>query len=503
MNALWVRLTVAFTAATLVSIAVVALVANSQVSTDFRQFYMHTQAQQSGLVEQLGQYYGRNGGWKGVESAFAGAGAGQGQGMGQGMGMMYGAPGYVLLDAGRSTVYSTTGNGNGGNSTLPTQAELDDALPITWQGQTVGYLVVHSPGRSDMGMSAPAEQFLGQVNTSLWQAALFAVALAVVLGLLIARGLAAPLQRLAAAARRISGGKLDLRVSTGGPIGGTREVADLALAFNDMAQDLHEAEQLRRNMVADIAHELRTPLTVLQGNLQAILDGVYPLDRNEIAAIHDETLMLSRLVGDLHELAQAEAGTLKLDIQPVDIKALVENVVALFQETAARKDIDLEADIPEQGVTALADADRTRQVVHNLLANALQHTAAGGRIMVKVARSRPQGRETPQRPEHERGATLPIDTVEVSVADTGVGIPAEELTHVFDRFWRADRSRSRERGGSGLGLAIARYLVEGQGGRIDVESEVGKGSRFRFSIPAAKSEVPAVVQSARTAHGVS
>src|SRR6476469_6332780 len=162
MNALWVRLTIAFTAATLVSIAVVALVANSQVSTDFRQFYMHTQVQQSGLMEQLGQYYGRNGGWKGVESAFAGAGAGQGQGMGQGMGMMYGAPGYVLLDDSRSTVYST---GNGGNSTPPTQAELNDALPITWQGQTVGYLVVNSPGRNDMGMSAPAEQFLAQVNT--------------------------------------------------------------------------------------------------------------------------------------------------------------------------------------------------------------------------------------------------------------------------------------------------------------------------------------------------
>ena len=146
---------------------------------------------------------------------------------------------------------------------------------------------------------------------------------------------------------------------------------------------------------------------------------------------------------------------------------------------------------------ALADADRTRQVVHNLLANALQHTPTGGSIMVKVAHSRMRGTPMQQRPEHDKGDTIPIDAVEVSVADTGVGLSAEELPHVFDRFWRADRSRSRERGGSGLGLAIARYLVEGQGGRIEVESEVGKGSRFRFSLPAAKSSAPVALPSAR------
>ena len=227
------------------------------------------------------------------------------------------------------------------------------------------------------------------------------------LGLLIARGLAAPLHRLAAAARRISGGKLDLRVSTGGPIGGTARWPALPWRSTTWRKTCSEAEQLRRNMVADIAHELRTPLTVLQGNLQAILDGVYPLDRSEIAAIHDETLMLSRLVGDLHELAQAEAGTLKLDMQPIDIAALVENVVALFQEAAARKEITLEIDIPARarGHGSCADADRTRQVVHNLLANALQHTPAGGRIMVKVARGCTGA--TCQRQEHDKGGYHP------------------------------------------------------------------------------------------------
>ncbi len=510
MNTLWVRLTVAFTSATLVSIVTVALVTNSQVSADFRRFYMHSQVQQSGLVERLGEYYGNTGSWNGVEAVLAGTGQGtgtgqgagrgagqgmgqgQGQGQGQGMGMMYGAPGYTLLDAGRSVVYSTTGTGTG-NAAHISQADLDDALPIAWQGQTVGYLALDSPGRDDMGMSAPAQLFLTQVNTSLWQAALFAVALALVLGLLMARGLSAPLDRLSTAARRIARGDLDQRVSAAGPIGGTREVAGLALAFNDMAQNLRQAEQLRRNMVADIAHELRTPLTVLQGNLQAILDGVYPLDKNEIAAIHEETLILSRLVGDLHELSQAEAGQLKLDMQPTDIAPLVESVVAMFREAAADKQIALEIDVPghnermESRLFAVADADRTRQIVHNLLANALQHTPPGGRIVVRVARGDVSRVDVPQKVGPSLDTLDSADAIKVSVLDTGVGMSAEELPHVFDRFWRADRSRSRERGGSGLGLAIARYLVEGQGGQIGAESEIGKGSCFWFSLPSVKS----------------
>jgi two-component system OmpR family sensor kinase/two-component system sensor histidine kinase BaeS len=338
-----------------------------------------------------------------------------------------------------------------------------------------------------MAMSAAADLFLGQVNTALWQAALLAVALALVLGFLMARGLSAPLDRLAAAARRIAGGNLDLRVSTAGPIGGTREVAGLALAFNDMALNLQRAEQLRRDMVADIAHELRTPLTVLQGNLQAILDGVYPLDKSEVAAIHQETLVLSRLVGDLHELAQAEAGQLKLDVQPTDITALVKSVVCLFEEAASGQQIALEVDIPDRPLVALADADRTRQVIHNLLVNALQHTPSGGKITVQVARLRAEVVGGLGGPSVEQAHVPPGDSVQVSVLDTGSGLSPEDMPRVFDRLWRADRSRSRKRGGSGLGLAIARYLVEGQGGRIGVESQVGKGSYFWFTLPAVNS----------------
>ncbi|MCZ7568324.1 MAG: ATP-binding protein [Ardenticatenaceae bacterium] len=295
------------------------------------------------------------------------------------------------------------------------------------------------------------------------------------LGLAIARGVSAPLRRLAIAARRISKGELDQRV----PVGGTEEIVDLAQAFNEMAGSLQQAARLRRNLVADIAHELRTPLSVLQGNLQAILDDVYPLEKSEVATIYDETLILSRLVSDLHELAQAEAGQLSLNIRPVEIGPVVERVVALFEEPAAEKGTALTLALPSDLPPVRADPDRTRQVIYNLLANALRHTPAGSQVAIQVEWPRPLDEASSSHPPamRQRPAAL-----RVSVIDTGPGIPAQDLPHVFDRFWRADQARVRENGGAGLGLAIAKQLVEAQGGQIGVQSEVGRGSQFWFTL---------------------
>jgi two-component system OmpR family sensor kinase/two-component system sensor histidine kinase BaeS len=469
MRRLWVQLTLAFGLVTVAGVLVVALLANRQVSGDFRQFLAQSQLQGSPLLAELAEYYGAHSAWDGVADVFGTMPSGA-EG---GRGMRRGAPTFVLADAGGQVVYDGAGDQP---SRIATQ-DLDTAAPIRWQNRTVGYLLVRGgPGQSDLPMAA--QRYLAQVNMALLQAGLLAGVLGLALGLLIARNLAAPLGRLAAAARQMARGRLDARV----PIAGATEVADVARAFNEMATNLQSAEQQRQNMIADIAHELRTPLTVVQGNLRAILDDVYPLDKAEVATIYDETLMLSRLIGDLRELAQAEAGQLNLAPHPTDIAALVAAAVAPFAAQAAEREVALTVDVPRDLPPMQADPDRVRQVLHNLLANALRHTPAGGTITLR-ARTEVRGLRT-ESPEHQASALSPQSSVLITVVDTGAGIDAGDLPYVFDRFWRADRSRSRDQGGSGLGLAIAKQLVEAQGGQIGVESTIGHGSRFWFTLPA-------------------
>lgn len=486
MNKLWVRLALAFGAVTIIGIIVAGVLANRQVDVQFRRFVARDQIVNSPMVTALADYYAQQGSWAGVENLFDGPG--RGDAMGHGMGMRRGMPQLILADTSARIIFDQGDSRRGSRLSQPEQVE---AVPIVSQGQPVGYLLVSLPGTSDL--SGPAQNFLRQFNLSLWQAGLIAGGVGVLLGLAIARGLTAPLGRLATAARRISQGDLNQRV----PVSGSAEVADLARAFNEMTAGLQQAETLRRNMVADIAHELRTPLTVMQGNLQAILDDVYPLEKAEIAAVYDETLILSRLVNDLRELAQAEAGQLSLNLQPVDLAPLVERAANLFEELTRDKGITLRVTLPPDLPPVQADSDRVRQVLHNLLANALRHTPAGGEIGIVVEKEQggsPYGRLRTGAGEPGEGVSSSggqwsvvggRDVIRVTVTDTGPGIAPEDLPHIFNRFWRAEKARSREHGGSGLGLAIAKQLVEAQGGHIGVESEgvPGRGSRFWFTLP--------------------
>lgn len=474
MNKLWVRLALAFGVVTAIAIIIAALLANRQVSTEFRLFVMHDQMRSS-QGPLLIEYYAANGSWSGVEAVIDSTPR-QG-GMGMGHGMQLGRPNLVLADATGQVIYSRS------DETGLTQLnakEIAEAIPLEWQGQLIGYLQASPPGQTEL--TGPAQAFLNQINRSLLQAGLIAGILGVLIGVVIAWRLSAPLGRLATAARHISQGELDQRV----PIKGTDELTDLAQAFNEMAAYLQEAETLRRNLVADVAHELRTPLSVIQGNLRAILDDIYPLDKEEIASIYDETLILNRLISDLRELAQAEAGQLSLNIQPTALSPIIEATTDLFTELSREKGIELNVTLPQNLPDVLIDPDRTRQILQNLLFNALRHTPAGGRIDVRV-------KPSPLSPHlNKQGDTPLIDANEdtfilVTVTDSGPGIPEYDLAHVFDRFWRADKSRSREQGGLGLGLAIARQLVEAQEGQIGVESEgiPGRGSCFWFTLPVA------------------
>lgn len=282
-------------------------------------------------------------------------------------------------------------------------------------------------------------------------------------GVLLSRWLAAPLQNLEKGAQAIAEKELSHRV----PIEGSREIQTLACSFNQMAAQLETAESLRQNLLADVAHELRHPVHILKGNLQAILDDIYPLNKKEIAHLVDQTNHLSALINDLHELAQAEAQQLPMHKQPTDIAQLVKDVTAVFKPGAAAKAVDLQVELLGTIPTLDVDASRMRQVLHNLLDNALSHTPGNDRIRITVE-------------QKETG-------LQIEVADTGAGIAAEDLPHIFDRFYRADSARSRERGSAGLGLAVARAIIQAHDGTITAASPgPGQGSIFTFTIPETK-----------------
>ncbi len=278
-------------------------------------------------------------------------------------------------------------------------------------------------------------------------------------GILIGSLTSAPITRIAKAARRIGEGELGVRV----PVRGSQETRELAETFNKMAAELQHAETLRNNLMADVAHELRTPLTVLEGNLRAALDRVIPLDDAEVANLYGQTRHLIRLVNDLRELSLAESGQLQLDKIPVDLKSLVTETLQALEPLTAEKGVTLIDEIPALP-EVLIDPFRIRQVLFNLLSNALRHTPAGGKISLRGG--------------IDAGAVL------LTVQDNGEGLEPGQLRAVFDRFYRADKSRSRETGGTGLGLAIVKAILEAHGGQIEAHS-AGKnqGSQFTIRLP--------------------
>jgi signal transduction histidine kinase len=302
-------------------------------------------------------------------------------------------------------------------------------------------------------------------TTYITQTIVIAGVLSIAVGAWLSRGLTAPLQELEEGAEAIAAQQLSYRV----PVSGSQEIRSVALAFNQMASQLEEAETLRRNLLADVAHELRNPLHVLQGNLQAILDDVYPLDKAEIARLTDQTTQLTRMVHDLHELAQAEAHQLPLERQEINLAALVRDSAESFRPLARQRHIDLRVELLGKHPYANVDAARIQQVLSNLLANAVRHTPDGGRITVVVSGS---------------AESAPNPTAQITVADSGGGIAPDALPHVFNRFYRTDSARAREHGGSGLGLAIAKAIVEAHGGTIAAASPgIDQGSTLTVQLP--------------------
>jgi signal transduction histidine kinase len=326
-------------------------------------------------------------------------------------------------------------------------------------GREVGILTILPPPPAEL--LEEEKQFVGSVNRWLVGAVAIAGALAFALALALSRRILGPVHRLTNAAQRLSTGDLSQRVQ----VESRDEIGQLGLAFNGMADGLARLEQLRHNMVGDVAHELRTPLTNIRGQLEAVQDGLTAPTPELVDSLHEEILLLSRLVDDLQELAVAEAGQLRFERQSVDVAQAVEAAVrgsggAALERSARQIGIEIAPNLPR----VEADPGRLAQILRNLIANATAHTSASGRIVIGV---------------RQRGAF-----VEVEVRDDGEGIAPEHLPLVFERFYRADLSRGRATGGAGLGLAIVRQLVRAHGGDVRVESEPGAGAAFFFTLPA-------------------
>ena len=314
------------------------------------------------------------------------------------------------------------------------------------------------------GAGVMAELFIGFRNgvfEALAWAMLAAVFVAMLISLLFSRRILRPLRDMMQASQRVADGHYDERVIESG----ADELGQLAARFNQMAEKLHQVESMRRQLIGDVSHELRTPLTAIKGSMEGLMDGVLPATDETYQQIHQEADRLNRLVDDLQELSRVEAGAYELDLQPVQIATVIETVAKRFRGQFETRRIKLNLNLPADLPPILADEHRILQVLTNLTGNALQYTPEGGTVTISAARLG--------------------SMVEITVRDTGAGIAPEHLSHLFDRFYRVDKSRSRAAGGgSGIGLTIAKYLVEAHGGEIRVESEgKAEGSAFTFTLP--------------------
>ena len=482
MRSLWLKLMSAFLLVVLIGGGIDTYLVSRSTRTQFSQYIdQNGRAFAQQLAPTLAQYYTRQGNWQGVENLLNNPwggvmmndgmgmmgegdwGSWQGMdGMGMGNNMMGNANNpwsmmglRILVADAQGTIVADSAAQDVGKTL--SSADIAVGEPILVGNQQVGTVLPLYAGTT---VPNSANDFVTSINHSTWLAGGIAALVALVLGSVLFFQIVSPVQQITSAAQKIAAGDLSQRI----PTQSQDEIGTLANSFNQMADSLAKHEELRRNLIADVAHELRTPLTVIQGNLEAMLDGVLPASPQEIATLRDETALLARLVSDLRLLSLAEAGQLKLERVEIDPTELIAQAVEPFRLQAQSSQIELTLEIASNLPFINVDADRIAQVIRNLLNNALRHTPAGGRITLTCRK------ETTQ-------------SLLFTVSDTGEGISADDLPFVFDRFYRADKSRSRASGGSGIGLAIAKQLVEAHGGKVWAESQPGRGAIFGFTLP--------------------
>lgn len=449
MNRLWVRLSLYFSLFILCGIIIVTLLPRLLLNRNVNEVITQTR---DGVLSELDTFYREHGDWTGVSSLLHSYDIIIPRGLGTEPVAL------VFADADGTIIYDGTNQREKKELSISDRAK---AFPIQVDGEIRGYLVIQKmvfifPFRNDPNL------LLVSFLNGLILFALLIGGLGMLAGIIVSRQLTAPLRELAETVRTFRQPFSSKRA----PVKGTIEVREVATAFNQMAEALAETERLRRNLVGDVAHELRTPLTVLQANIQAILDDLYPLNKTEMHNLQVQTDLLRRLVNDLHELAQAEAHQLPLHIMQTNMNDFVQSLVEHFNAVTQAEGVTLMAKTPTVPVITPVDPDRMAQVLQNLIQNAVNHTAQGGQITVTLFAN--------------------AQNIRLEVWDNGRGISLDDQKRIFERFYRTDETRSRATGGAGLGLPISKAIVEMHRGTIHVSSDglAGHGTTFTVTLPA-------------------
>lgn len=452
-TSLTVKLMAAFLAVSLIGVALVAIFSRLITEREFDRF--RQEQARNDFIAQATAYYQVNNSWAGLDQAlnqfplFSPLPAQPGDPL-----QPPPRPRFAL--ANRDNIVVLADGPYRLNDRVPPNL-IEQGIPLEVNGQRVGTVLIDTtrPPREPL-----EEQYLVRTNQAVIIAAIGAAIIALGVGIFLTRTLTRSLRELTTATLAMGQGKLTQTV----PVRSQDELGQLAQAFNRMSADLARANQLRRQMTADIAHDLRTPLAVISGYLEAMREGDLTPTPARLEAIYTEAQHLKHLVTDLRTLSLADAGELPLNKQPVSVPVLLERVAAAHTYQAEQQQITLAVQVKDKVPEIQADPERLVQVLGNLVSNGLRYTPAGGQIIL--------------------AAQAQAGQVRLQVRDTGQGIAPAELPHIFHRFYRADKSRQQTEGESGLGLAIAKAIVEAHGGVISAESQLGQGTTFTIILPA-------------------
>ena len=453
-----IRLLLSFISVSLISIVSVVFIFNQQTATEVSNFIRRGVGWDGQAnIEVLENYYRTNRNWQGVEVILSTRNRRMGQmpfnGMGEGKSEGILGVRLRLADSTGEVLIDTR---NPSPQERLSDVEIEAAVPLHLDEEIVGYL--HSEFTPEF-QNRNMRPLFERLNHAALIAGVVAVSLSIILALVLSYGLLYPINALIKAASQMGGGDLNQRVS----VKGWGELDKLSLTFNLMAESLQLAEERRRHQTADIAHELRTPLAVQRAQLEAMLDGIYDFSTENIQSVLAQNRLLTRLVEDLRILTLADSGELYLERVEADFIALVRRVVNQFMPQAEARKISISIIGGESCPHPKIDTDRIAQVLGNLLSNALRYTPEGGQIRLICSHS--------------------YKDITLMVHDSGIGIAPEALPHIFERFYRGDRSRSRSEGGSGLGLTIARKIIRAHGGDLTAQKHAEGGALFTLFLP--------------------